>query len=97
MFPLNLLLELTELWMKSVAVEKLMEYAKSPTPDVQFEMPLVGVKVDIWICDSPKCKFAPKARRAFKITVDGKPFWAFYLLTQTKSSQGKSSDRITEM
>lgn len=85
MLPLQLVLDLAKMWAQNLTLKKLLEYASSPTPDIQFDMPLVGAKVDIWIWTEPKCPpFAPKSRRGPKFSIGDKSFWLFYAVTKKR-------------
>ena len=87
MIPLNLILDVAKMWAENQTVKKLKEYAADPRPDIQFDMPIVGGKVDIWVRDVPKPPTTePKAKRALEITVGGEKFWLFYKLYRTKKS-----------
>jgi len=85
MLPLNLILDLAKMWVESQTIQKLREYASDPRPDIQFDMPIVGAKVDIWVrdVDQPPT-MAPKAKKAMKVTVGDVPFWLYYQLTRPK-------------
>jgi hypothetical protein len=86
MLPLDLVLDLARAWAESQAVEKLKAYAADPRPDIQFDMPIVGEKVDVWVRDVNKPPpTAPKARRALKVTVgDGEVFYLYYLVSRRR-------------
>ena len=85
MLPLNLILDIARMWVENQTAAKLRKYAADPRPDVQFEMPIVGSKVDIWVRPEPTPPpTAPKARRAMKVTVGGEEFWLYYLLKRAK-------------
>jgi len=85
MLPLNLVLDLAKFWAETQTVKKLKAYAADPRPDIQFDMPIVGAKVDIWVRDVDKPPtMAPKAKKGLKITVGGEVFWLYYLMTRTK-------------
>ena len=79
MLPLNLVLDLAKMWAQNQTLKKLREYASDPRPDIQFDMPIVGAKVDIWVrdVDQPPTT-APKAKRGAKIVVSEVPFWLYY-------------------
>jgi hypothetical protein len=83
MLPLNLVLDLAKIWTENQSLKKLREYASDPRPDIQFDMPIVGAKVDIWVrdVDQPPTT-APKARRGAKIVVADVPFWLYYQVTK---------------
>jgi hypothetical protein len=77
MLPLPLVLDLVKMWAR--------KYAAENRPDVQFDMPIVGQKVDIWVRAEPTPPpTAPKAKRAMEITVGGEKFWFFYLFQKAK-------------
>ena len=79
MLPLSLVLELAKMRAERQALKKLREYAADPRPDIQFDLPIVGQRVDIWVRSEPTPPpTAPKARRANKITVGGEVFWLYY-------------------
>jgi hypothetical protein len=85
MLPLNLVLDLAKMWAENQTLKKLREYASDPRPDIQFDMPIVGAKVDIWVrdVDQPPTT-APKAKKGPKITVADVPFWLYYQMTRKK-------------
>jgi hypothetical protein len=85
MLPLNLVLDLAKVWAESLAVKKLKAYAADPRPDIQFDMPVIGGKVDIWVrdVDEPP-QVAPKAKRGLKVTVGGEVFWLYYLVSRRR-------------
>lgn len=87
MLTLNLIADIVKMWAERQTIAKLKEYAASPTPDVQFTMPLVNVEVDIWIVDSPKPPtYLPKnARRLKSIQVGDAIFWLFYAIKGKKN------------
>jgi len=90
MLPLALVLDLAKMWAERQALKKLREYASDPRPDIQFDMPIVGQKVDIWVRSEPTPPpTAPKARRANKITVGGEVFWLFYQLQKASETCNK--------
>jgi hypothetical protein len=65
MLPLPLVLDLVKMWALQQTLKKLRQYAADPRPDVQFDMPIVGQKVDIWVRAEPTPPpTAPKAKRA---------------------------------
>ena len=67
MLPLNLVLDLAKFWAENQTVKKLKAYAADPRPDIQFDMPIVGAKVDIWVRDVDKPPtMAPKAKKGLK-------------------------------
>ena len=80
----SLILDLVKMWALQQGVKKLRKYAADDRPDVQFEMPIVGLKVDIWVRAEPTPPPTAKARRAMEITVDGEKFWLFYLFQKAK-------------
>jgi hypothetical protein len=85
MLPLPLVLDLVKMWALQQTLKKLRQYAADNRPDVQFDMPIVGQKVDIWVRSEPTPPpTAPKAKRAMEITVDGEKFWLFYLFQKAK-------------
>jgi hypothetical protein len=85
MLPLNLVLDLVKVWAESQAVKKLKAYAADPRPDIQFDMPIVGGKVDIWVRDVDKPpQAAPKAKRGPKVAVGGEVFWLYYLVSRKR-------------
>lgn len=85
MLPLNLVLDLAKMWAENQTVAKLREYASDPRPDIQFDMPIVGAKVDIWVRDVEKPPtMAPKAKKAMKIVVSDVPFWLYYQVMRKK-------------
>jgi hypothetical protein len=85
MLPLPLVLDLVKMWALQQGVKKLRKYAADDRPDVQFDMPIVGQKVDIWVRAEPTPPpTAPKAKRAMEITVGGEKFWLFYLFQKAK-------------
>jgi hypothetical protein len=85
MLPLNLVLDLAKVWAESQAVKKLKAYAADPRPDIQFDMPIVGSKIDIWVRDVDKPPpAAPKAKRGLKVTVGGEVFWLYYLVSRRR-------------
>jgi hypothetical protein len=85
MLPLPLVLDLVKMWALQQTLKKLRQYAADDRPDVQFDMPIVGQKVDIWVRSEPTPPpTAPKAKRAMEITVDGEKFWLFYLFQKAK-------------
>ena len=85
MLPLPLVLDLVKMWALQQGVRKLRKYAADDRPDVQFDMPIVGQRVDIWVRAEPTPPpTAPKARLATEITVDGERFWLFYLFQKAK-------------
>ena len=85
MLPLPLVLDLVKMWALQQTLKKLRQYASDNRPDVQFDMPIVGQKVDIWVRSEPTPPpTAPKAKRAMEITVDGEKFWLFYLFQKAK-------------
>jgi len=85
MLPLPLVLDLVKMRALQQTLKKLRQYAADPRPDVQFDMPIVGQKVDIWVRAEPTPPpTAPKAKRATEITVDGEKFWLFYLFQKAK-------------
>jgi len=84
MLPLTLVLDLVKMWAMQQSVKKLREYAADPRPDVQFDMPIVGQKVDVWVRAEPTPPpTAPKARRASQITIGGETFWLYYQFERT--------------
>jgi len=90
MLPLSLVLELATMWAKRQALKKLREYAADPRPDIQFDMPIVGQKVDIWVRSEPTPPpTAPKARRANKIAVGGEVFWLYYQFQKASKTNNK--------
>jgi len=85
MLPLPLVLDLVKMWALQQTLKKLRQYAADPRPDVQFDMPIIGQKVDIWVRAEPTPPpTAPKAKRATEITVDGEKFWLFYQFQKAK-------------
>jgi hypothetical protein len=85
MLPLNLVLDLAKVWIESQAIKKLKTYAADPRPDIQFDMPIVGGKIDIWVRDVDKPpQTAPKAKRGLKVTVGGETFWLYYLVSRKR-------------
>jgi hypothetical protein len=85
MLPLPLVLDLVKMWALQQTLKKLRQYAADNRPDVQFDMPIVGQKVDIWVRSEPTPPpTAPKAKRAMEITVDGEKFWLFYLFQKVR-------------
>jgi hypothetical protein len=85
MLPLNLVLDLARMWAESQAVKKLKAYAADPRPDIQFDMPVVGGKIDICVRDVDKpSPAAPKAKRGLKVTVGGEVFWLYYLVSRRR-------------
>ena len=85
MLPLPLVLDLVKMRALQQTLKKLRQYAADPRPDVQFDMPIVGQKVDIWVRAEPTPPpTAPKAKRAMAITVGGEKFWLFYLFQKAK-------------
>jgi hypothetical protein len=85
MLPLPLVLDLVKMWALQQTLKKLRQYAADDRPDVQFDMPIVGQKVDIWVRSEPTPPpTAPKAKRAMEITVEGEKFWLFYLFQKAK-------------
>ena len=86
MLPLNLVLDLARAWAEAQAVEKLKAYAADPRPDIQFDMPIVGERVDVWVRDVDKPPpTAPKARHGLKVTVgDGEVFYLYYLVSRRR-------------
>jgi len=85
MLPLSLVLELATMWAKRQALKKLREYAADPRPDIQFDMPIIGQKVDVWVRAEPTPPpTAPKARKANKIAVGGEVFWLYYQVQRAR-------------
>ena len=85
MLPLTLVLDLARVWVESQTLKKLHEYAADPRPDIQFDMPIVKQRVDIWVRAEPTPPpTAPKARRAMKLTVGGESFWLYYQFQRKK-------------
>jgi hypothetical protein len=85
MLPLPLVLDLVKMWALQQTLKKLRQYAADDRPDVQFDMPIVGQKVDIWVRSEPTPPpTAPKAKRAMEITVEGEKFWLFYLFQKVR-------------
>jgi hypothetical protein len=85
MLPLNLVLDLAKVWAESQNVKKLKSYAADPRPDIQFDMPIVGGKIDIWVRDVDKPPpTAAKAKRGLKVTVGGEVFWLYYLVSRRR-------------
>jgi hypothetical protein len=85
MLPLNLVLDLARAWAESQAVRKLRAYAADPRPDIQFDMPIVGEKVDVWVRDVDEPPpTAPKAKRGLKVTVGSEVFWLYYLVSRRR-------------
>jgi len=80
----SLILDLVKMWALQQGVKRLRKYAADDRPDVQFEMPIVGLELDIWVRAEPTPPpTAPKAKRAMEITVDGEKF-LFYLFQKAK-------------
>jgi hypothetical protein len=78
-------LDLAKAWVESQTVNKLKAYAADPRPDIQFDMPIVGGKIDIWVQDVDKPpSAAPKAKRGLKVTVGGEIFWFYYLVSRRR-------------
>jgi len=85
MLPLPLILDLVRAWAEQQTVAKLRKYAADNRPDIQFDMPIVRQRVDIWVRAEPTPPpTAPKARRAMKITVGGESFWLYYQFQKIK-------------
>jgi hypothetical protein len=85
MLPITLVLDLAKVWAESQTVKKLKAYAADPRPDIQFDMPIVGGKVDIWVRDVDKPPpDAPKAKRGLKVAIGGEVFWLYYLVSRRR-------------
>ena len=85
MLPLPLVLDLVRVWAEQQAVTKLRKYAADNRPDVQFDMPIVGQRVDVWVRSEPTPPpTAPRAKRAMRIEVGGENFWLYYQFQRMK-------------
>ncbi|MEZ8220031.1 hypothetical protein GG496_000198 [Candidatus Fervidibacteria bacterium JGI MDM2 JNZ-1-D12] len=90
----KLVKDLALLYIKNTAVKQLLEYAKTPNPDIQFSLPIVGYECDIWVTLTD-AKPSQKAEFLMKTTVNGIVFYVFWewkkkgsgLLAQNESNE----------
>ena len=73
---------LIEAWAKSQGVRALAKLAADPRPDFQTNIPLSRKKLDVWTrsTESPPPN-APKAKLWFTLTLEGKRFWFYGLVS----------------
>lgn len=72
----KLVKDLAMLYIKNTAVKQLLEYAKTPAPDIQFSLPIVGYECDVWVTLTDQ-KPSKNADFLAKTTVNGIVFFVF--------------------
>jgi len=73
----NMVLGLVKLYLQSIAIKTLIDYAKTPGPDIQFSLPIIGYDCDVWVTLQDKLP-EDGAEFLLKTTINGIRFYIFW-------------------
>lgn len=91
----KLVKDLVMLYIRSIAVKKLFEFARTPGPDIQFSLPIVGYECDVFVTLVDK-KPNEDADFLLKTTVNGITFFVFWQWKQIGGVRGAATTQGNE-